>query len=58
MCDGCQLAPRWFQDTDFLMVSLLTMLAFLLPLFIDTSLFHCIQIVYIALCGLNILLDM
>jgi hypothetical protein len=55
---GCQLALRYSKDPDFEVVSLITMLVLLLSLFFDASLFHCIQIVYIALCGLNILLDM
>ena len=49
MCvNGCQLALRYSKDPDFEVVSLITMLVLLLSLFFDASLFHCIQIVYIA----------
>ncbi len=58
MCCRCQLALRYSKDPDFEVVSLFTMLVFLLPLFISGSPIHYIDIVYIALCGLKILLDM
>jgi hypothetical protein len=56
-CTRSKYALRYSKDPDFTIMSLFTMSVLFLSLLFAGSLFHCIQIVYIAICGLNILLD-
>ena len=57
MCAWSKYALRYSKATDFTIMSLYTMSVLFLSLLFAGSLFRYIQIVYIAICGLNILLD-
>ena len=57
LCERSTHALIYSKDPDFTIMSLFTMSVLFLSLLFAGSLFHCIQIVYIAICGLNILLD-
>ena len=57
MCAWSKYAQRYSKATDFTIMSLYTMSVLFLSLLFAGSLFRYIQIVYIAICGLNILLD-